>query len=106
MVGVLERLSNGGVNVDKQVSLTGVVLIVQVDLSLDELGEGVPDTPKDHVHHKLLGQMDDLLLDGQVAEEIRVLLPRPLQQEGRGQGLILRASLKGHEVAVQSLLLP
>jgi len=66
----------------------------------------VPDTSEDHVHHVLLGQVGDLLLNGQVAEEVRVLLPGPLQQKGRGQGLILRTSLEGNEVAVKSPLLP
>ena len=106
MVGVLKRLRNGRVHVDEQVPLAGEVLVALVDLALDELGEGMPDASKDRVDHVLLGQVGDLLLDGQVAEEVGVLLPGPLQQEGRGQGLVLGTSLKGHEVTVKSLLLP
>ena len=106
MVGVLKRLRNGRVHVDEQVPLAGEVFVALVDLALDELGEGMPDASKDRVDHVLLGQVGDLLLDGQVAEEVGVLLPGPLQQEGRGQGLVLGTSLKGHKVTVKSLLLP
>ena len=99
----MERLRNLGVDVDQLVVLDEDALVALVDLLADPVGEDGPEQRVADVGDPLLGQLADLLVDGQVVGDdiVRSHVGRDLVD---GERLVLRDGNPLHVLALDALL--
>ena len=99
----MERRRNLGVDVDQLVVLDEDALVALVDLLADPVGEDGPEQRVADVGDPLLGQLADLLVDGQVVGDdvVRSHVGRDLVD---GERLVLRDGNPLHVLALDALL--